>query len=316
MRTYIIRRVLLMIPTLFLLTVAVFMIVRALPGDVVETIVGQYTPLTQGDRNQVRHELGIDRPWYQQYGDFIGNAFKGDLGTSLVNQQPITKDLKRRVPVSVELGAMALFIGVIIAVPVGVLAAIRQDTLIDYFTRSSAIALIAIPSFWLGTMVEVYPNIWWNWAPPIQYHSFLADPQGNLYILIFPATILGIGLSGAIMRLTRAEMLEVLRQDYVRTAWSKGLRERTVVMRHALRNTLIPVTTLIALQIPVLIGGTVVLEGIFSIPGMGAYLLSAASSKDFPVIQAVTLLVGIVVVVSNLAVDIAYAYLDPRIRYS
>jgi peptide/nickel transport system permease protein len=316
MRAYIIRRVLLMIPTLFLLTVAVFMIVRALPGDVVETIVGQYTPLTQGDRAQVRHELGIDRPWYQQYGDFVANAFKGDLGTSLVNQQPITKDLKRRVPVSVELGAMALFIGVIIAVPIGVLAAIRQDTPIDYFARSSAIALIAIPSFWLGTMVVVYPNIWWNWAPPIQYHSFFADPQGNLYILIFPAAILGVGLSGAIMRLTRAEMLEVLRQDYVRTAWSKGLKERTVIMRHALRNTLIPVTTLIALQIPVLIGGTVVLEGIFSIPGMGAYLLSAASSKDYPVIQAVTLLVGIVVVVSNLAVDIAYAYLDPRIRYS
>ena len=316
MRTYIIRRVLLMIPTLFLLTVAVFMIVRALPGDVVETIVGQYTPLTKGDRDQVRHELGIDRPWYQQYGDFVGNAFKGDLGTSLVNQQPITKDLKRRIPVSVELGAMALFIGVVIAVPIGVLAAIRQDTIIDYFARSSAIALIAIPSFWLGTMVVVYPNIWWNWAPPIQYHSFFADPQANLYILIFPAAILGVGLSGAIMRLTRAEMLEVLRQDYVRTAWSKGLKERTVVMRHALRNTLIPVTTLIALQIPVLIGGTVVLEGIFSIPGMGAYLLSAASSKDYPVIQAVTLLVGIVVVVSNLAVDIAYAYLDPRIRYS
>ncbi|HYM14268.1 MAG TPA: ABC transporter permease [Dehalococcoidia bacterium] len=316
MRTYILRRVLLMIPTLFFVTVAVFMIVRLLPGDVVETIVGQYTPLTQGDRAAVRHELGIDRPWYQQYGSFVGGAFRGDLGRSLVSQQKITTALKSRVPVSVELGAMALLIGVVIAVPIGVLAAVRQDTLIDYVARSSAIALIAIPSFWLATMVQVYPNIWWNWAPPSPYQSFFAAPMSNLYFMIFPAVILGVGLSGAIMRLTRAEMLEVLRQDYVRTAWSKGLRERTVVLRHALRNTLIPVTTLIALQIPILIGGTVVLEGIFNVPGMGAYLLSAASSRDYPVIQAVTLLIALVVVFSNLAVDLAYAYLDPRIRYS
>jgi peptide/nickel transport system permease protein len=210
---------------------------------------------------------------------------------------------------------MGLVIGVVLAVPVGVIAAIRQDTIIDYITRSSAIALIAIPSFWLATMVLVYPNVWWNWAPPIQYHTFLANPKSNIEILIIPALILGVGLSGGIMRLTRAEMLEVLRQDYVRTAWSKGLRERTVVMRHALRNTLIPVTTLIALQVPVIIGGTVVLEQIFSIPGMGQYLVAASYAKNYPVIQAVTLLVALVVIATNLAVDIAYAYLDPRIRY-
>jgi len=315
MTTYIIRRILLMVPTLFFVTLLVFLIPRLLPGDVVETIIGQYTPLTAGDRAKVKHDLGLDRPWYQQYGDFVGGVLRGDFGRSLQSQQPVSNDLKRKVPVSVELGIMALVIGVVLAVPVGVLAAIRQDTIIDYVTRSSAIALIAIPSFWLGTMVVVYPNIWWGWATPTQYHSFFADPRANLYILIFPAAILGIGLSGAIMRLTRSEMLEVLRQDYVRTAWSKGLRERTVVLRHALRNTLIPVTTLIALQIPVVVGGTVVLEQIFSIPGMGAYLLAAASAKDYPVIQAVTLLVALVVVFTNLAVDVAYAYLDPRIRY-
>jgi peptide/nickel transport system permease protein len=315
MTTYILRRILLMIPTLFVVTVLVFMIVRLLPGDVVETIIGQYTPLTAGDRAQVKHDLGLDRPWYEQYADFVGGAFKGDLGRSLQSQQPVTKELKRRVPVSAELGLMALVLGVVIAVPVGVIAAVRQDSLIDYVLRSAAIGLVALPSFWLGTMVNVYPNIWWNWAPPIQYHSFFADPRGNLSILILPAAILGVGLSGAVMRLTRAEMLEVLRQDYVRTAWAKGLRERTVVVRHALRNTLIPVTTLIALQIPVVVGGTVVLEGLFNIPGMGAYLVAAANAKDYPVIQAVTLLVALVVVFTNLAVDITYVYLDPRIRY-
>jgi len=315
MTTYILRRLLLMIPTLFFVTTLVFLIPRLLPGDVVETIIGQYTPLTAGDRAKIKHDLGLDRPWYQQYGDFVLGAVRGDLGNSLQYQHPVTKDLKQRIPVSAELGIMALVIGVVIAVPVGVLAAIRQDSIIDYVTRSSAIALIAIPSFWLGTMVVVYPNVWWQWALPTQYHSFFSDPRQNLYMMIFPAAILGIGLSGAIMRLTRAEMLEVLRQDYVRTAWSKGLRERTVVLRHALRNTLIPVTTLIALQIPVVVGGTVVLEGIFSIPGMGAYLVTAANAKDYPVIQAVTLLIALVVVFTNLAVDVAYAYLDPRIRY-
>jgi peptide/nickel transport system permease protein len=304
-----------MIPTLFLVTVAVFMIVRALPGDVVEAIIGQYTPLTQGDRAKVKHDLGLDRPWYEQYKDFVTGAATGDFGRSLQSQRPVTKDLKEKLPVSIELGLMGLVIGVVLAVPVGVIAAIRQDTIIDYITRSSAIALIAIPSFWLATMVLVYPNVWWNWAPPIQYHTFLANPKSNIEILIIPALILGVGLSGGIMRLTRAEMLEVLRQDYVRTAWSKGLRERTVVMRHALRNTLIPVTTLIALQVPVIIGGTVVLEQIFSIPGMGQYLVAASYAKNYPVIQAVTLLVALVVIATNLAVDIAYAYLDPRIRY-
>ena len=161
----------------------------------------------------------------------------------------------------------------------------------------------------------VYPNVWWNWAPPIQYRSFFDDPIDNLYLMSIPAAILGIGLSGAVMRLTRAQMLEVLRQDYIRTAWSKGLRERTVVFRHALKNALIPVTTLVALQIPVIVGGTVVLETIFSVPGMGAYLVQAANAKDYPVIQAVNLLVALIVVFTNLAVDVAYAYLDPRIRY-
>lgn len=316
MTTYIIRRLILMIPTLFLVTVIVFLVVRLLPGDVVESIVGQYTPLTAGDRAEVRKELGLDRPWYKQYVDFVGGVFVGDFGKSLQSQQPIADTLRDRLPVSAELGLMAIIIGVIWAVPIGVIAAIRQDTILDYITRSAAISFIAIPSFWLGTLVVVFPNVWWGWAPPIQYRSFFADPLTNLYFLIIPAAILGVGLSGSIMRLTRAQMLEVLRQDYIRTAWSKGLRERTIVWRHALRNALIPVATLVALQVPVVVGGTVVLETIFSVPGMGAYLVQAANAKDYPVIQAVNLLVALVVMFSNLGVDIAYVYLDPRVRFS
>ncbi|MBF6600793.1 MAG: ABC transporter permease [Dehalococcoidia bacterium] len=315
MTTYIIRRIMLMIPTILMVTVLVFLIVRLLPGDAVETIIGQYTPLTQGDRAAVKRELGLDRPWYQQYGTFVSGAVRGDFGRSLQSQRPISDDLRDRLPVSFELGALALLIGVAIALPIGVLAAIRQDSLIDQVARSSAITLLAIPSFWLGTLIVVYPNVWWNWAVP-QYTTFRSDPVGNLYFFLIPAVVLGVGLAGAIMRLTRAQMLEVLRQDYIRTAWSKGLKERSIVFRHALKNAMIPVLTLIALQIPIVIGGAVVVETIFGVPGMGFYLVSAANAKDFPVLQAVTLLLAVVVMFSNLLVDIAYAYLDPRIRYS
>lgn len=315
MSTYIIRRILLMIPTLFFVTVLVFMVVRLLPGDVVETVIGQYTPLTQGDREAVRHDLGLDRPWYQQYVEFVGGVFKGDLGTSLQSQRPVSEALRNRLPVSAELGLLSIVIGLIWAIPIGVLAAIRQDSLLDHVARSTAISFIAMPSFWLGTLVIVLPSVWWNWAPPIQYRSFLDDPRENLYLLIFPAAILGLTISGGVMRLTRAQMLEILRQDYIRTAWSKGLKERTIVVRHALKNALIPVITLVALQIPVVVGGTVVLETIFSVPGMGRYLVEAANASDYPVIQAVNLIVALVVVFANLTVDVVYGYLDPRIRY-
>lgn len=315
MTTYIIRRILLMIPTLFFVTVMVFLVVRLLPGDVVESVIGQYTPLTQGDREAVRHDLGLDRPWYQQYVEFVGGVFQGDFGESLQSQHPVADDLRDRLPVSAELGFIAIFIGLIWAIPIGVVAAVRQDSLLDHAARSTAITFIAMPSFWLGTLVIVLPSVWWNWAPPIQYRSFLDDPVDNLYLLIFPAAILGLTISGGMMRLTRATMLEVLRQDYIRTAWSKGLRERTVIVRHALKNALIPVITLVALQIPVVVGGTVVLETIFSVPGMGRYLVEAANGSDYPVVQAVNLIVALIVVSANLAVDLVYAYLDPRIRY-
>ena len=316
MTTYIARRIILMVPTLILVSLMVFLVIRLLPGDVVENVIGQFASLSEGDREAVREDLGLDKPWYEQYYEFMSGALRGDFGDSLQSRTPISEALEDRLPVSIQLGLMALFIAVAVGVPLGVLAAIRQDSVLDYVTRSTAITFVALPSFWLGTLVIVLPSVWWGWAPPIQYKEFWEDPRENLVMLGIPAMILGLGLSGGIMRLTRAQVLEVLRQDYIRTAASKGLRERTVIVRHALKNALIPVTTLIALQIPVIIGGTVVLETIFSVPGMGAYLVTAATGSDYTVIQAVNLLVAVVVLTSNLVTDIIYAYLDPRIRYS
>jgi peptide/nickel transport system permease protein len=305
-----------MIPTLLIVSFMVFMVIRLLPGDVVENVIGQFASLSEGDREAVEEDLGLNDPWYEQYWDFITGAIQGDFGDSLQSRTPINEALQDRVPVSVELGLIALFIAVAVGVPLGIIAAIRQDSILDYVTRSTAITFVALPSFWLGTLVIVLPSVWWDWAPPIQYKEFWEDPRENLAMIGIPAAILGLGLSGGIMRLTRAQVLEVMRQDYIRTASSKGLRERTVIIRHALKNALIPVTTLIALQIPIIIGGTVVLETIFSVPGMGAYLVTAATGSDYTVIQAVNLLVAVVVLTSNLVTDIIYAYLDPRIRYS
>ena len=318
MGTYVLRRLLLAIPTLLGVTFLVFLIVRALPGDVIEIIVGQYTPAGLGEeaREQVRKDLGVDDPFLVEYFQFLGGALTGDLGTSLQSRQPVTSEIQDRLPVTLELGIMAMFFSLIIALPIGVLAAVRQDSWADYLARSTAIGFLAIPSFWLGTIVIVYPNVWWNWAPPIEFKYFWEDPVDNVYMLSIPAAILGVGLAGSVMRLTRAQMLEVLRQDYIRTAWAKGLQERSVVMRHAFKNAFIPIITLIGLQVPIVIGGTVVLETIFNIPGMGRYLVEAILVRNYTVVQGVNLLIALTVILSNLAVDVAYVYLDPRLRHA
>jgi len=290
--------------------------VRLLPGDVVQQISGETAQLSEESRQEVRKELGLDKPIFQQYFIWMSHVLRGDLGTSLQTKVSVASELKNRLPVTAELGILALLLSLSVSLPIGVFAAIRQDTVLDYIARSGAIAFLSIPSFWMGTLVVVMPNKWWGWAPPIQYFDIWDNPTQNLYMLIIPAAILGMLLSGTVMRMTRAQMLEVLRQDYVRTAWSKGLRERTVITRHAIRNAFIPVITIIGLQIPILVGGTVILETIFGIPGMGRYLLFSIASLDYPVVQAVNLIVASVVILTNLAVDITYAYLDPRIRFA
>jgi peptide/nickel transport system permease protein len=313
MSRYVIRRLLLLVVTLFGVSVFVFGLIRLLPGDAVTMLLQDYAYAENLDA--LRAKLGLDRPVYVQYWEWLGKVLRGDLGQSLRSRQPIIDELVRRLPITAELGLLAMLIGLFISIPVGVLSAVRQDTVTDYLARGVAVAALAIPGFWLGTLVITFPSIWFRWTPPLQYTPLHVDPVKNLTHVIIPAAILGIGLSGTLMRLTRATMLEVLRQDYIRTAWAKGLAWRVVIFRHALKNALIPVVTVLGLQVSVLVGGSVVMEQLFVIPGMGRYLLEAIQYRDYPVVQALNLVFALVILLSNLAVDIVYAYLDPRIQY-
>jgi peptide/nickel transport system permease protein len=313
MHVYLARRLLLVIPTLIGVSIVVFLLVRLLPGDAVTMLLQEYN--YGKDADELRARLGLDRPIYVQYLDWAGRVVRGDLGTSLRNKTPVAEELLGRMPVTAELGLMAMVVGLAVAIPIGVIAAVRQDSWSDYIGRSAAIGALAIPSFWLGTLVVTLPSVWWGWTPPLRYTAFLADPLKNLQHVVVPAIILGLALSGSIMRLTRAQMLEVLRQDFVRTASAKGLAERAVVVRHALKNAFIPVLTLLGLQVSILIGGTVVLESVFVLPGMGRYLLEAVQYRDYPVIQGLNLIFATVIILANLVVDLLYGWLDPRVRY-
>ena len=322
MRAYVIRRILLVIPALFIVTVLVFLSVRFIPGDIIDVMTARMTATQSGtiDEEALKRRLGLDKPVYAQYAKWIGDiVLRGTLGRSLysgsLGSATVEQKLAGRVGVTVELGLLAILTGVIIAVPIGIYSAIRQYTVADYAGRAVAIFGLATPNFWLGLMVMIYPAIWWGWTPPLTYVGFTEDPLGNLSILIIPALILGTYLAASTMRMTRTMMLEVLRQDYVRTAWAKGVGERRVVLRHAVKNALIPVVTLVALQMPIIAGGSVIIENIFNLPGLGSLMLSALNARDYPVVSGVNLLFASVVVVINLGTDLTYALLDPRVRY-
>ena len=317
MSAYLTRRLLLLIPTLFLLSVLVFLSVRFLPGDVIDVIAGRIEfGGGRVDREAVERKLGLDLPVWVQYGRWMGGIFlHGTLGESLMEGWPIEERLFDRLPVTLELGVMAILIGLVIALPVGIYSAIRQDTVADYAGRILAILGLATPNFWLGIMVMIYPAIWWRWSPPMELVPFAEDPWGHLGILVIPSLILGTALSASTMRLTRTMMLEVLRQDYIRTAWAKGLKEQTVVLRHAIKNALIPVVTLVGLQLPLVVGGAVIMENLFNLPGLGRLLVDALSDRDYPVVSGVNLFFACIVLLNNLFIDLIYAYLDPRIRY-
>ena len=316
MGAYLLRRLLALLPTLFFASVIVFVTVRLIPGDIIDLMLSQNdVAADKKSRDQIIAALGLDKPMWAQYVSWIGGILRGDLGSSLWQNTPVTELLRARLPVTFQLGFFALVVALLIAMPIGVYSAIRQDTTGDYFARSFAILLLAVPSFWLGTMVMVFPSIWWGWSPQVNFVPFFTDPFSNLSQMILPAIILGAALAAITMRLMRTMMLEVLRQDYIRTAWSKGLSERLVVMRHALRNALIPVVTLVGLQAPLLIGGAVIIEQIFVIPGMGLLLLEAVNQRDYPIITGVFLVVGVAVMVINLMVDLSYGLLDPKVRY-
>ena len=317
MRTYIIRRLLLLVPTLFIVTVMVFLLMRLIPGDIIDAMAFEMGPEAGGslDRAAIESRLGLDVPIHIQYGRWIGEILQGNLGTSFRGDEPVVEQILPRLPVTFELGVMAIVIGLLIALPVGIYSAIRQDTAADYLGRSVAIIGLATPNFWLGIMVMIYPAIWWGWSPPMEYVPISEDLVGNIGILIIPSLILGTAGAASTMRMTRTMMLEVLRQDYIRTAWAKGLNERVVVMRHALKNALIPVATLVGFQLPILIGGSVIIEQIFVLPGIGRLLVSALSQREYQLVSAINLMLATAVIVVNLMVDLTYAYLDPRVRY-
>ncbi len=315
MGAYLIRRVILLIPSLIAVTILVSLIVRLLPGSAIEVLAAQQGFTEKADLTKLNHELGLDKPWPQQYWDSTTGMLRGDFGNSLRTRRPVTDELKARLPVSLELAVMALVVALAVAIPVGVLSAVKRNTPIDYLARSFAIAGVALPGFWLATLVIVWPAIWWGWSPPLTFTSFQDNPIENLKQLWIPAVLLGLYFVGFLMRMSRAMMLEVLRADYVRTARAKGLSSYIVLRRHSLRNALIPIITVIGLQIPVLIGGAVVYESIFSIPGIGRYLLEAAQNRDYPVIQGVNVVLAAIVLVMNLVADISYGIIDPRVRF-
>ncbi len=316
MRAYIIRRLLLIIPTLFILSLIVFFSVRFIPGGVIDAMVARSEFTGTVDREALERRLGLDLPVWVQYGRWTGNIFRhGTLGTSLWGGFTVEEKILARLPVTLELGLLAIVIGLVIALPVGIYSAIRQDTIADYGGRTLAIIGLATPNFWLALMVMLYPAIWWNWTPPLKMIPFVKDPLGNLGVFIVPSLILGTAMSAATMRMTRTMMLEVLRQDFIRTAWSKGLKERIIVIRHTIKNALIPVITLIGLQLPILVGGAVIMENIFNLPGIGSLLLNALTDRDYPMVSGINLFFATGVVLLNLLVDLVYPYLDPRIRY-
>lgn len=318
MLNYLIRRLLALIPTLLFASIIVFCVVRLVPGDVIDLMLSEndFSSTDLETRSQIEQALGIDKPVYVQYWHWLYNIVRhGDLGNSLWQDTPVVDDIFARLPVTIELGILSLLVALFIAIPIGIYSAIRQETVIDYIGRSFSILALAVPSFWLGTMVVILPAMWWGWTPPNDIVPFFEQPWVNLKTFITPALVLGASLSAVTMRMTRSMMLEVLRQDYVRTAWAKGLTERTVVLRHAVKNAMIPVVTLVGLLMPILFGGTVIIEQIFQLPGIGQLLFSAVSQRDYPIITGVFLIVGVMVILVNLAVDLCYGYLDPKVRY-
>ncbi|HMN47077.1 MAG TPA: ABC transporter permease [Povalibacter sp.] len=314
MNDFVIRRCLALIPTLFFASLIIFCAIRLIPGDVIDLMLAQNDVASSADRDSLRAALGMDRPVIEQYFSWAGHALTGDLGQSLWQNEPVADLIAQRLPVTLELGALAILVSITVGVSIGVYSAVRQDTAGDYIARSFSLLMLSVPGFWLATLVMVFPSVWWRWSPALEFTPLFVDPVRNLTHILVPAVLLGLSLSGITMRMTRTMMLDVLRQDYIRTARAKGLKESAVIFRHALRNSLIPVVTLVGLQAPLLIGGAVIFEQIFALPGMGALLLDAVFQRDYPVVTGVFLVVGVTVLFINLAVDLAYGYLDPRVR--
>ena len=320
MTQYIIRRLLLLFPVLIGVSVLTFVMIRMVPGDVATIALGQGA--TPESLEQFREANGLNQPLFDwkppfgQYGQWLGNLAKGDFGHSYFYATPIRDEIAARLPVTLELLVFSMVMMLLLAIPAGVIAAVRPNTIVDYAVRLAAVLGLSIPGFWLATLFLFLPAVWFNWMAPTQHISFFKDPVGNVQQFFLPSLAMAVSGAGGIARLTRSSMLEVFRQDYVRTAWSKGLRESVIISRHVLKNGLIPIVTIVGLQIGGLIGGALIIENIFVLPGMGQFAFQSILTRDYLGVQAVVVLSATVFVLVNLAIDIGYVWLDPRIRYS
>lgn len=315
MGKYILRRIALLIPTLIGMSIIIFAMVRLMPGDIVDSLVGLDPTVTPEAKAELRRAYGLDDPVPVQYARWIGGILQGDLGRSYRTRQPITQEIVNALPVTIELALYALFMSVIVAIPLGVISAIRRNTWIDFTARLAGLMGLAFPNFWLATMFLLITSLTFKWVPPVFYISPLNDLPGNLVQFFLPALSLSVALMAIEMRMARTSMLEVLRQDYIRTARAKGLADRVIYFKHALKNSFIPVITVIGIQLGALMGGSVIIEQIFGLPGVGWYLLQGIQARDYPVVQVTALFLASVFVVMNLFVDLTYAFLDPRIKY-
>ncbi len=319
MAAYFTRRLMLALITLLLVTLIVFTLLRVIVplvyADAADIIAAEYGRQDPALREQLKRQYGLSSSLPGQYLEFVGGLLRGDFGKSLFNGRSVTGEIKDRLPVSIELGFVGLIAGLLMSVPMGVIAAVRQDRWPDYVLRTLAILLNAMPGFWLAILIITLGSVWFNWAPPLDFAYLHDDPITHLKIMAMPALLIGLTPSAGLVRLMRTQMLEVMRQDYIRTAQAKGLTGRSVIVRHALRNALIPIVTVVGLSLPSLAAGTAIFESIFGLPGMGRYLVSAVGNLDYPVIMGTNVIFATLIVFSNLLVDLSYTFIDPRIRF-
>lgn len=315
MAKYVFKRVLLLIPTLLLVCIIVFALLRAVPGSAVDYMIYQFeTAGIMVDRAHVEHLLGMDQPVVKQFFDWFFGIFRGDLGESLFQAESVWDIISRQLPVTLELGILTLIFSNLISIPLGVYCAARQDSVSDYVIRVISVLLLSLPVFWLATMVLVYPAKWWGYAPPMSYVSFFVDPLENMRMFLVPSLLGAFTQAGMQLRTVRTMTLETMRQDYIRTCWSKGVGEKRILFVHALRNSMVTIITMIGGSVAGLIGGSVILETMFNIPGIGAQVVNALNYRDYPLVQGCVLVFSIFVMIVNLLVDLAYKWIDPRVE--
>lgn len=319
MGRYVVQRLALAGLTLVLVSIIVFTLLRVVVplvyGDAVDIIAAEYGRTDPELVQALKDEYGLSSNLPLQYLEWVGALMRGDLGESLFNGRPVSTEMNNRLAVSFELGLIGLVSGVLLSVPMGVAAAVFQNRFPDYSLRAFAILIDAMPGFWLAILIITFGSLWFNWAPPLNFKYIHEDPVAHFKIMLLPALLIGLTPSGSLVRLVRTQMLEVLRQDYIRTAQAKGLPSRTVVFTNAFRNSLLPVVTVVGLSLPGLMAGTAIFEAIFSLPGMGQYLVSSVGNLDYPVIMSTNIIFAVIIVLSNLAVDVSYTFIDPRVRY-